>query len=441
MNEAKPEDLYPHRVYFTALDRTTYSQVAWSEDDVDNIIRSLTRTIKLLALTKGHIVIAASHLLESELAREIILKYPDLIIRRIVIPALRDDFTSVAEFREAKKNTPDAGEASLYAGPEQSEISELIDSEGLVVRWNSQATSGWFKERLIHDLRDEKSLVRSHLSERHLSSSGKLCQELQDIPALSRGAIYLATQKYGDLEFREIVNSYADFLYYLGGAKAVQSEGVLPQENIIDFGLHDFETSWCPLSENEIFTKLFLDSVKAATSTHFPEDLLDALDLPDIFRLHDVAIKESFIEKYNTIQATAKAALKIEDSERLVLLMNELLEFESELHKSFMSAIRNELPAKLRELQRGHIASLLHSLANFLILPYGAATGLKDIVISGLRVIKQDALAKDIQERVDHRLRIIRGLASRIFGGEKPTLLNFIEDLKNQYMDRLKGNF
>ena len=98
MDQATPEQLHPHRVYFTALDRVTYSQVAWTQKDVEGIKNSLARTLKLLSLTKGHVVIAASHLLESELAREIILPYPELISRRIIVPALREDFASCNAF-------------------------------------------------------------------------------------------------------------------------------------------------------------------------------------------------------------------------------------------------------------------------------------------------------------------------------------------------------
>ena len=306
MDQATPEQLHPHRVYFTALDRVTYSQVAWTPDDVDQIKNSLARTLKLLALTKGHVVIAASHLLESELARELILPYPELISRRIIVPALRDDFTSCTAFLEAKRSSPSPGEATLYAGQDQKAVASLVDSEGLVVRWNQAAASGWFKDRLLRDLRDEKSLVRSLLSRQSLVVPDKLCRELEEAPALSRGLIYQATQRHGDLSFREIVNSYVDFLYYLGGARAVQSEGILPQESIVDFGLRDLESKRCPLSEHEIFTKLFVDAVKAATSTHFPEDLLDALELPDILRLHAIAVDQSFVDKYNAIQTTTK---------------------------------------------------------------------------------------------------------------------------------------
>ena len=155
-----PKQLHPHRAYFTALDRVTYSQVAWTPEDVEEIKRALLRKMKLLALTKGHVVIAASHLLESELGREIILPYPELIVRDVVVPALRDDFSSCSEFLEAKKSSSSPGESCLYKGEEQEAMAKLIDSEGLIVRWNASTTSSWFKTRLLRDLRDDKSLLR-----------------------------------------------------------------------------------------------------------------------------------------------------------------------------------------------------------------------------------------------------------------------------------------
>ncbi len=439
MDQTTPEQLHPHRVYFTALDRATYSQVAWTKADVKQIKTTLGRTLKLLALTKGHVVIAASHLLESELARELILPYPDLISSRIVVPALRDDFSSCTAFLEAKKASPSTGKASLYHGEEQKEIAQLVDADGLVVRWNPNTTSGWFKNRLLRDLRDEKSLVCTTLRKRSLTVPEKMCLELEQARELSRGLIYKATQQHGNLRFREIINNYVDFLYYLGGARAVHSEGILPQENVVDFGLRDLDGGQCPLSEHEIFTKLFVDAVKSATSTHFPEDLLDALELPDILELHAIAIDHSFIDKYNAIQLATKTALDIEDPERLVLLMSEIMALESDLHRAFTEAVRAELPSKLKELQVSRVSSLMHTLTSLIVFPYGALMGLKDILVSVLRVLPQNVLATDIQERIDNRLASIKRRAGAVLGGEQPILLNFMEELKAQYIKQLKG--
>ena len=86
MKVVRPEDITDSRVYFTEFDRTTYSQVAWTEDEVEEIKRSLERKLKLLALVKGHVVVAASHLIESELAHEILLSHPRLFSEGVVVP-------------------------------------------------------------------------------------------------------------------------------------------------------------------------------------------------------------------------------------------------------------------------------------------------------------------------------------------------------------------
>lgn len=48
-----PTDLKIPRVYFTEFDRITYSQVAWTAEDVEEIKHNLERKVKLLGLIKG----------------------------------------------------------------------------------------------------------------------------------------------------------------------------------------------------------------------------------------------------------------------------------------------------------------------------------------------------------------------------------------------------
>ncbi len=417
----------------------TYSQVAWTPNDVDEIKRTLTRKLKLLALTKGHVVIAASHLMESELAREIILPHPDLFAERIVVPALRADFESLTSFVEAKRNCDSPGERELYLGAEQRELSQIIDTTALIIRWDPTETSNWFKKRLLTDLRSKNSLVALHLQRKGLSVPDTMYKSLESEAILSRGAVYKATQLQGNLEFREAVNGYADFLYYLSGAKAVQSEGVLPQENIVDFSLADLEERRTSLSETEVFFKVFIDTVKAATSSHFPVDLLDALTIGDAVRLHRIASQEQFITKYNLIQKKTKEGLELSDPERLVFLMNELFEFENDLHRQFTKAIDEELPISLRQMRNRKIANFIHTLASLIVMPYGAMIGMKDILVSGLRVMKKDHLVSEVENRIEGGLHSLESVAHSMFGGNQPVLLRFVEELKSQYGKRLSS--
>ena len=439
MDQIKPERLSPNRVYFTEFDRVTYSQVAWTSEDVAEIKRTLTRKLKLLALTKGHVVIAASHLMESELAREVILPHPELFSERVVVPALRADFESFTSFLEAKRDSDSPGERKLYLGDEQRDLSQIIDTTALIVRWDPTETSNWFKKRLLTALRSKNSLVALHLQRKGLYIPDAMCNSFESEASLSRGAVYKATQLHGNLNFREIVNGYADFLYYLSGAKAVQSEGILPQENIVDFSLSDLEKKKTSLSETEVFFKVFIDTVKAATSTHFPTDLLDVLTIGDAVRLHRIASEEQFISKYNLIQEKTKEGLGLSDPERLVFLMNELLEFENDLHRQFTKAIDEELPISLRQMRNRNIADFIHSLASLIILPYGVMAGMHNVVMSGLRVIKKDRLKSQIENRIEGGLNSLERVIQSMLGGNQPVLLRFVEELKSRYVARLSS--
>lgn len=432
-----PEQLNSNRVYFTEFDRATFSQVAWGEEDIKEIICSLERKVKLLALTKGHVVIATSHLLESELARELLLPYPELFKERIIVPALRNDYASCTAFLEAKQNAEEKGERELYLGIEQQEMAQLLDEAALPMRWNPSDTSGWFKKRLIGDLRDGNSLVGIHLQRKGLSVPELICRELEELPTLSRGTIYLATQRRGNLLFREIVNAYADFLYYLSGARAVESEGVLPQENIIDFSFTDLEEKPVSLSEHEIFFKIFIDTVKTATSSHFPVDFLDALSVADAIDLHRIANDERFVEKYNLIQRRTKDGLTLADTERLVLLMDELLQYEQELHIDYLRAIEAELPNRLRQKRVRRAGKVVHSLASLIVDTYGVVSGVKDLLVSGVGSTKADQLARKVNNRLRKGLHALEWCVGAKFENQ-PVMLRFVDEMKRRYAGKME---
>lgn len=114
--------------------------------------------------------------------------------------------------------------------------------------------------------------------------------------------------------------------------------------------------------------------------------------------------------------------------------MQELLTVERDLHRQYAAAIDSEIPVKLREMHVSRISDIIHALANLIIFPYGALVGMKDVVVSGLRVMKRDALAFDIESRIDSRLDVLKRYAAEAFGGEEPVLLRFIDELKSEYI-------
>ena len=138
-------------------------------------------------------------------------------------------------------------------------------------------------------------------------------EQIAAVPRLGRNDVYRIAKSTQDKRLWEVLANYADFIYYLSGAKAVDSEGVLPQENLMDFSLSDMAGGKTHLSDMEVFFKMFVDIVKSATHTHFPVEVLDALSVEDTLDLHHVAVNEEFTEKYNRIQEKTKEGLALRD--------------------------------------------------------------------------------------------------------------------------------
>ena len=432
MKLVPPESILANRVYLTEFDRVTYSQVAWTQDDTDAIRRNMERKFKLIALIKGHIVIAASHLLESELAHSILFDHPRLFAEGIVVPALRSEFRSCEEYLDSKLAEGEKGET--YSSVESRDMAQMLDSQAnMAVQWNVHQTSGWFKQRLLLDLGDEHSLLRSCIRNAGLMIEPDLAEHIADIPTLSRGDVYLMAQKTLSMPLREMLCNYVDFVYYLSGARAVKSEGILPQENLMDFSLSEMAGGHTCLSESEIFFKMFIDLVKSVTQKHFPVDVLDALTMEDVMDLHSIAVEERFVYKYNAIQEKTINGLTIRDPERLVLLMDELEQFERELHGEYMSAIEQELPRYLRNIKMSGVAKLINAIASLLIPGWGTAESTRGIIVSALDLGGKQHIRRTAEKRVKGAIKAYRMFSEKETSDRSPILLEFVRKIQKRY--------
>jgi hypothetical protein len=436
MKSMSPESIRASRVYFTEFDRVTYSQVAWTPDDVEAIRRNMERKLKLVAMVKGHVVIAASHLLESELAHEVLLPHPRLFSEGVIVPALRSEFAGFEAFLDSKLG--EQRESAQYEGAVRREMAQMLDSQvAFAVRWRVEQATGWFKQRLLSDVTDEQSLLRSCLRQAGVVVPSHLAGQINDLPSISRKDVYTLGKNTGNKDLWHILCEYTDFVYYLSGAKAVQSEGLLPQENLMDFSLSDMANGRTRLSESEIFFKIFVDLVKAATHTHFPLDVLDALSIDDVLDLHAIAVEDRFVDKYNAIQQKTKDGLTIHDPERLVLLMDELEHLEHQLHEEYRAAIEKELPRHIEGRKKAKAAKLLNATACLLIPYWGAPQDAKDMVVSGLELAGKGRIVKATQQRIQRRLKASMRLLDNADLDGKPILLDFIKRIQGRYTEKM----
>lgn len=435
MKVVRPEDITDSRVYFTEFDRTTYSQVAWTEDEVEEIKRSLERKLKLLALVKGHVVVAASHLIESELAHEILLSHPRLFSEGVVVPALRSEFSTVAAFVQAKLDEGREGE--FYAGDVRRQMAQMIDSNAsLVLPWDVGAASDWFRRRMISDCSAPGSLLRVGVPD-GLVRWNDVVANLSDMQRISRNDVYKIGKATGNNGFWDRLCRWTDFNYYLSGAVAVGSEGIIPQETMIDFSLTDLADGRTRLTEMQTFFKIFVDLVKSATQAHFPVDTLDVLTVEDVLALHAAAINDEFIAKYNRIQEQTKEGIEIEDPERLVLLMDEIEQYETDLKSGFDFAIQVELDAYRRQKKTLEVHNIVSTLAS-LVVPYvdlpGAA---KESFVSGLRISGRSDWAAGVNNRIRAGVAALERFVDRRDIDHRPVLLSFVDKIKSRYKDRM----
>ena len=114
MKSVNPQELISHRAFFTEFDRYG-DPSSWStETEKESIRRLLERHLKLLILTKAHVVIAGSQLLESPFAHDLLLQHPKLLLSGAVVPSIKIEHPTTAQFLECKREEYQSRPASPY---------------------------------------------------------------------------------------------------------------------------------------------------------------------------------------------------------------------------------------------------------------------------------------------------------------------------------------
>jgi len=377
-----PQNLTIPRAYFTEFDRITYSQVAWTDKDIENIKLNLERKIKLLGCIKGIVIIATSHLFESELAQEFIKKNPVVLEKGIILPALISEYKDFSSFLSHKREK--SKEKKMYNGTDKDEISTLLsNSVDEVVKWDVQNTSSWFKHRLLKDLEDERSVLRFNLSNVTSATISETTLKISELESPSRGEVYKIAKDSSNKILWTILGEYTDFLYYLSGARSVNSEGILPQENLIDFSITDLSQRKTKLSDYEIFYRIFVRILKEKTQKIFPLEILDALTFSDIIELRDNLIHSSFIDKYNNLMEMTKQRIEITDTEQLILTINEIAQFEEELNSIFSDTIIKEINQMKKIRLQKRLTKVLTNVGSLLTF-YGTIESIIQLAVNAV---------------------------------------------------------
>jgi len=157
-------------------------------------------------------------------------------------------------------------------------------------------------------------------------------------------------ESYLDIRDVTIFKKYKNLIYNVSGAKSVNCESSLDQENMIfDYSENDVRNKNVFLSEIEIFNRMFLEQVFTSLDRISPSlYLIDSLKYEDILHLRKVINNSNFIEKYNKLIHISSNVIKQNEFIDFYNL-NELIEISSELHSQFKNEIESEIPSYMKK--------------------------------------------------------------------------------------------
>ena len=341
----KPGDLTEPKVYFTDCDLVAQS--------LFKITRSeLIDKLKVLSLLNNKVVIATSHILESNLSFKTLTGEALLLQEGVLVPALRASFEEFGEY--VKKRRKRLRRFVIGQKPRSSRLlkraDRLLDAKSdfltentkEVVTWEVASTAKEFKTAFVKDLTNPISLLNQliDLPEKTLN---RLVSRIISIDKLSRIDIEMIFTSL-PAKKKLLVLHNANLNYFLAGSNAVKSD-LVTHYNSIDF-LKDKTTRSFVLKKHhqqnyhgtEVF-ETFMDALE------IPRDSIRRLTDQQILELRKDSATKRFRDKYNkTLSLVRKGS---------VLEAKEFAETEyAPVKKEIKQAIENEIE---EEVERDRI--------------------------------------------------------------------------------------
>jgi len=324
-----PTDFRGPRAYFTDLDYRKARRIG----DKEIQQREIERRLKILLLTKGTVVTAASHLV-SQSAYQLFRDHPILLEKSLVIPALRQDKQGVDELFAGKSIPPRLSREM---------VDFYKDRLRTVASWELMDNTTWFKQNFLRDLQDENSVIRRNLASVPAEEVDRFVRNLKGLEVLSRANIEEAAQSLPD-QGRNVLNKFRDLVYHMSGARVVNCESAIPQENYIDYSLADISQRRIILSEQQVFWKLFMELAFESMHKHtVPVALLDSLSFQDILAIRAPIAQSKFRENYDAIVRTSVDAITEGQRDDVLFDLSELMRIREMLAEDFKRVFEQEI--------------------------------------------------------------------------------------------------
>lgn len=348
MERINPINFQGPRAYFTDFD---YKIVRFkSHKEVYR--REVERRLKIILLTKNTVVCAASHLTH-EFAYNLFKDNPILLTESMILPALRRDIEHITDYLEEK--TP--GEYPLAQDLEiKSYLKENMkdfyrDHVDNVVDWELIENTAWFRENLLKALNNDNSVIRRNLTNLPEGKLAFLIDEIKRNDILNRELILKSISTWPPSEQKTLLN-FVNLVYHMSGARVVNCESALPQENYIDYSLTDFSKHRVTLSDTQVFLKIFFElAFETLYRNTLPVELLDILSFEDIYYLRKPLENSSFRRKYDELIQTSVQIIRDSEtnSDSAACDIEKPLEILEQVSKTFEEVFKRELPEFLKK--------------------------------------------------------------------------------------------
>lgn len=262
---------------------------------------------------------------------------PLLLNEGHIIPALSNDKQDIAELFENKRLKNKKTIIDFY----QTNIKYTVN-------WEIIDNSSWFRDRFIAELENNDSLIRKHFLSLKSKQFEEIINHIRSKKTLSRTQIDNIAAQLQPTE-KNVLLAFRELVYHISGARVVNCESALPQENYIDFDLTDLEHKRTRLSEDQILWKLLIElAFEYLQHRYIPIELLDMLSFQDIIMIRQPIMESSFQQKYDELVNTVIQGIKSK-SNSFILKANELSKISFKLEKTFKSVFDDEMPKFLRK--------------------------------------------------------------------------------------------
>jgi hypothetical protein len=298
MKKIKIATLQGSKVYFTEADSLSQQFYCINRDE-------LMLKLKLWLLLSDHVMIAGSHIFESELITGILKEHPLLVESGAVIPDLRDECRDYLDFVELKQ---EEGDPCFQKDPHGlREMAHFLNEHTQkAVLWTAYPLREAFRDTLVKDLLNKHSVLRRKLIGVNTTSLQKLTWELGNISSLSRVIIGNLGEKYLGRK-KGVLLKYANILYYLYGAAHLESEPVLHPE-AFTWGMEKLLSSTKSLVRTDEQT-LFQNALGEFAIS---DQVLEKLTFPLILEIRTEKTARRFRDKWHRIIEHAKRGHEID---------------------------------------------------------------------------------------------------------------------------------